>query len=193
MRRFLIALGISLGVGAISVPAAAAAPPDHLKIIHSNLSDDRKEKYDGTNGWPVRGKGSFFGLWIMAMPFIPNEDSTIWRIKLALEWNGDGDNAVMISVRADADGVPGQLVGKVQMTDLPRESYSCCEIGSVTLTEGIPVSAGTRYWLVVHAKGEAQFRWNYSNPHENSDVGYNRGSKWKFYSTTLGGFLLAGE
>jgi hypothetical protein len=196
VRRIFAALLACYTICALA--PAAAATIDRLKVIYSNFNDDPKERYDQSYGWSVQGKGAGV-LSILAMPFTPAQDSTIRRIKVALEFQR-GDNSLMVGVRADANGLPGDLLGQVEMTDLPPDTYDCCEVGSVTLVDGIPVSAGKQYWLVAHAKGDSDFRWNWSKPHDKGLFAYKNGSKWKLHDykknpfwNTFGAFSIMGD
>jgi hypothetical protein len=86
------------------------------------------------------------------------------------------------------------------MTDVPPDTYRCCPVGVVSLTEGIPVLAGTQYWLVAHAKNEDVFRWNWSNPHQKGDFAYKTETKWRLHHNdknnffnTFGAFSISGR
>lgn len=100
-------------------------------------------------GWtiagPLTGQQSFPELW-EAAAFTPDADHTVSKIEVAAGWVV-GVNGVVLSLYADAGGVPGTAVKSWSLTNLPP--FGCCAIQVRTDASGIPVKGGTQYWIVL--------------------------------------------
>jgi len=149
----------ALGLAGLAAPAAAQAGAD-LTVIYSNFSDDRDNLYFCCNGlafaqrhlWPSYTSG-------VAMPFTPATNATIQRVHLALS-NSSGENRAIVSLNADAGGVPGAVLRKFNVSGLPKFGGCCATVTLASSANGVPVAAGTQYWVVAFASKNMAGTWN---------------------------------
>jgi hypothetical protein len=138
-----------------SVVAAVPARDDNLTVIFSNFSDDPRRLYDKHTGWAVFGRtppwGNYAGA---AMPFTPTSNALLKKISVALS-NVNGTNAANVSLNADAGGVPGAVIKRLNISNMPGFG-KCCEVQTAASEKGIPLVAGTRYWVVLFASKKLQ-------------------------------------
>ena len=68
----------------------------------------------------------------------------------ALQYYGLGANQVNLSIYGDAGGIPGSLLaGPTTVANLP-DAGPCCTLAIANFTP-LPVTGGTRYWVVANA------------------------------------------
>jgi|HubBroStandDraft_1064217.scaffolds.fasta_scaffold163903_2 hypothetical protein len=124
--------------------------PSGLQTIYSNLGPST-DAYNGENGAVVAGSASSAGIsFSYAVPFTPKSDAHVRQIQAPLSYllGSDGANQVNISIYSDASGVPGTLLaGPIIDVNLPSFG-SCCGLAGLYVTPPLPVTAGTRYWIV---------------------------------------------
>ena len=131
----------------VHVPAAA---PAGLVTIYSNLGPSTNT-YNDTFGAVVAGPASTAGIsFAYALPFTPKSNAHVREVRAAMSYleGTGGANQVNLSIYSDASSVPGTiLAGPLTVNNLPAFG-TCCALGSATLTTPLPVTAGTRYWIV---------------------------------------------
>jgi hypothetical protein len=125
----------------------AQAPPA-LATIFSNLGP-ATDTYNDTFAEIVAGPASSTGAsFSFALPFSPKTNAHVREVRAALQWGGTGTNQVNLSLYSDVGGLPGTiLAGPGTITNLPTW-VTCCTLAVWKLTSDLPVTAGTRYWIV---------------------------------------------
>jgi hypothetical protein len=141
----------------------AAKPPakvESLKEIYSSFGPDRDNLYDCCIAWTLTTRESVVGLrQFVAAPFTPADNGSIRKIVVALSWVS-GLNALTVSLRADDGGLPGAVIKRFELLDLPVFG-GCCETETLA-AKGIPVTAGTTYWVTVRAAADTWAGWNFN-------------------------------
>lgn len=144
-----------------SVPRSAASG-DGLVTIFNNIGKAYpKGSYSCCDGYIVAGADAASGpeAWVAAA-FKPQSDHVVTQIEVALSMQG-GTNELALSLNNDADGQPGTAIKTWDLQSLPAAG-TCCTTESKKDDAGIPVTAGTRYWVVVKSKknSDTQAVWN---------------------------------
>jgi hypothetical protein len=168
-----------------------AAPNGNLKVVHNNLNADGP-RYDELRGYAINGPDTG-GRQFLAMPFTPKEDTTVKKFLMALVWVR-GPNIVNVSLRTDAGGIPGEVIDKTEIFDLPPWK-TCCKV-TVWRTKGIPVVAGVRYWLVALTTDVTMLGWQLNTVLDEGRTAFKdevgaRG--WETYVQTRSAFSVLGE
>jgi hypothetical protein len=162
------------------------APPSHdigATVIFSNIGTKyRKGLYFCCSGATISGPDSVlqFQSW-PAMQFTPSTDATVTEIDVAVEWIS-GTNEVDLDVYTDAGGVPGTLL-KTFKTTVLQFVGGCCSLAVCKDRKGIPITAGTPYWIAVtsDANGPDTFgSWEFNTTDQLDAVpsAVNKGSGW---------------
>ena len=137
----------------------AARPNAGLVTIYSNLGTG-SNVYNGIAGTGILGQnvpGMLYPEWL-AYSFVPTADHMITQVQLGVTWV-QGPNGVIFSITADnPSGGPGQPFKSVRLANLAVFG-TCCALQTVNLTTPIPVTAGTKYWLVVRTPDKNQTTW----------------------------------
>jgi hypothetical protein len=115
--------------------------------IYSNLGP-ADDLYDGLDGYFVGNNPGEGVKQDIAIPFIPAQDSTVTRVKLALQYYGIGTNGALVAIYDDDDGLPGRILAKKQRGNFEDFGDGCCDLVLWTLGTPLPVKAGTQYWIV---------------------------------------------
>ncbi|HWY54583.1 MAG TPA: choice-of-anchor R domain-containing protein [Terriglobales bacterium] len=118
-----------------------------LVTIFSNLAAVYpKGEYWCCSGYNVMGPAQ--GEQWMAAAFIPSANHTVTRIQVAVGFSQGKTNGVVVSLNRDNNGVPGNALKTWNASGLPRFG-TCCGLVVKSDDSGIPVSAGTQYWVVL--------------------------------------------
>ena len=165
--------------------SAIHVPPDDVPLglikIFSNLGKSNTDLYLDHHGWLVLGPNSvdkpreFIG-----MRFTPKFNSTVYQVRVAVQYFGSGANRVNLSVYGDSNGTPGTLLtGPVTVTNLPVFG-TCCTL-AVANFNPVAVTAGTQYWVVADtpltgAGSDSTDAWDFVVPA--IPQGFNNGSGW---------------
>jgi hypothetical protein len=189
-----LAVCLALLIGA-NVAYAAGTTGDgkaSLKQIYSTFNPDRQQKYDCCGGVYIATRDSPDGFrQYIGIPFIPVESVRVRRIKVAMS-HMSGSQTVAISLRADAAGLPGEVIQHFQLTAL-QDFGQCCDTVSMS-TKGIDLVAGTRYWVVARATGETSAAWNNNTIGARGDLAVNEGRGWIVLpDSELTAFAVLGE
>jgi hypothetical protein len=175
--------------------AAPFATDSSLKELYSNLNSDPDHLYDCHVATGIYGSQAWGGgRTTVGVAFTPDVDAIVRKIDVGLHWD-HGTNAFTVSLRADADGVPGDVLHTFQLSDLPPFDDDCSSLARVS-TQGIPVKAGTVYWVVVKAYGDTSGGWNQSFPAVRGPVAQNQGDGvgWYLFPEGLkGAFRVLGD
>jgi hypothetical protein len=120
-----------------------------LVTIFSNLAAAYpKGEYWCCTGYNVMGPNSGAGEQWMAAAFTPRANHTVTKIEVAVGYSQQGTNGVVLSLNHDNNGVPGKALKTWNVSGLPRFG-DCCGLVVKSDSTGIPVNAGTRYWIVL--------------------------------------------
>lgn len=168
-----------------------------LTILYDNASNYPLGKYWCCEGWTISGEGSVLAFYAAdAMPFTPSVDATVTKIGVGVGYV-EGDEEITVTLNADSSGLPGAVLGTFNVTSMP-DFGSCCtvEVGSVT---GVPVTAGTQYWVAVQPNSMTSTlfgAWNDNDTNETDQPfayqNSNEGSGWFATEGILGVFGVAG-
>jgi hypothetical protein len=133
-------------------PAPSEDPS--LKVIAGNFSTYPKALYfsiwgetvdQGVNGFPYQ-------TWA-AVAFTPATNATVTKIETSAGRQGGGTAGFELSLWDDAGGAPGKPIRSTHVSNLPAYGQ-CCSVSVVTYKTGVPVKAGTQYWVVVSTTAE---------------------------------------
>jgi len=132
-------------------PTRATGPevplPPGVVTIYSNLVTG-DQPYNPNAGVNIVGKdaGEPLRQWV-GIAFTPTADHLVQAIRVAaLYVRGTNEMAVLLD--ADDHGVPGATLYAWKLSDLP-DFGSCCILQTRKHVAGIPVKAGTQYWVVL--------------------------------------------
>ena len=97
----------------------------------------------------------------LAVAFTPAADRVVTMVEVAVSLL-DGADHLVLSLNNDANGLPGASLKSWHLRSLPAVG-SCCALGVGKDRAGIPVAAGTQYWIVlstVGANSDTYAGWN---------------------------------
>jgi len=89
-----------------------------------------------------------------AAAFTPSVPLRVTAIKLAVGYVSGNAAHVTVSLNADAGGVPGAVLRSWDVSDIPN-FRRCCSVVTKRDSAGIPVMAGTQYWVVVSTEDDS--------------------------------------
>jgi len=174
---------------AMSGPSHFYTPAKHdpgLSTIYSNLGTGGTV-YNCCTGWTISSKGSVIGaqFWV-ANGFTPAADATATQLQVGVGWV-TGTNETTIGIYPDNGGVPGTPALKQWYSKNLPTFGTCCTLATGNDSAGIPLKAGTQYWVVVHTCKDSSDTWSAWNLDENGATGpfaNNTGSGgWKNLGT----------
>jgi hypothetical protein len=87
-----------------------------------------------------------FEVWL-AIPFTPSANATVTKVKTSVGYITNSDVVFNLSLNNDSGGLPGTAI-KTFHASASNAFGSCCALVTGSST-GIPVTAGTQYWVVV--------------------------------------------
>jgi hypothetical protein len=143
-------------VRSTKAPSKYTPPPEDakLKVIAGNFSTYPNATYfsiwgetvdQGVNGYP-------FQTWA-AVAFTPTANATVTKIETSAGRQGGGTAGFELGLWDDANGVPGKPIKSFHVANLPAYGQ-CCSVSVANDKAGIPVTAGTQYWVVVSTKAK---------------------------------------
>ena len=182
-----------------------------LKTIASNLSDYPYGVFFCCYGYYVTGLTNVLQVvpeYWEAAPFTPSANMTIKEVEADVEWNqGEGTDAIVLSVYDDANGLPGKALESWYVKNLGHNG-SCCTLAVGKSKSGIAVTQGTQYWVVAstNSKDATTFStWDanttdmrlhpvayYCDDSKQGSCNGNSG-KWTASQTIVPGFAVLGE
>lgn len=134
---------------ASSHPTPAAEEDAGLTIIAGNFSRYPLATYFSIWGNTIAQGGSNFPFQVWeAEPFTPKTNATVTKIEVSAGRQGSGTAGFELGIYADANGVPGNLIQGTHISNLPIYG-ECCAVAEADDPAGIPVTAGTQYWVAV--------------------------------------------
>jgi hypothetical protein len=169
------------GSGAADTPAVA--PPGERRAIYENFANlYPRGKYNAFTGASLSGPHTLHGQIWLAASFTPARNATLKEVEVAAEYIGGTRNVVSVGLYEDAAGVPGTEIWS-RKTALPIFP-SCCGVVALTDKTGVPVTAGTRYWLgitTLQGASDTSAAWNLvvRNQVKGGLAAQNRGGGWQ--------------
>jgi hypothetical protein len=160
-----------------------------LVTIFSNLAAKYpKGEYWCCSGYNVMGPAQ--GEQWMAAAFTPGADHTVTRIEVAVGYSQGRTNGVVLSLNRDSNGVPGKALKTWNVSGLPRFG-TCCALVVRSDRSGIPVNAGTQYWIVLSTnsnESDTVDAWNVDDTDQvdPATVASFTNNKWTVFQTSPG-------
>jgi hypothetical protein len=174
-----------------ALPFIAESSDDSAVVtIFSNLASKYpKGPYWCCSGYNVMGPNSGAGEQWIAAAFTPDADHTVTRIELGAGWS-EGTNGIVISLNEDRKGVPGKALRTWNVSGLPFFG-TCCTVLKVSTRNGIPVSGGRQYWILLSTSGsetDTVDAWNESDADQvdQATLASYSGNQWHVFQTAPG-------
>jgi hypothetical protein len=155
-----------------------------LKTIYSNLATLYPNgTYFCCYGYTISGATSPIGeqIWL-ATAFTPATSMSVTEVDAAVGYV-EGTNGIVLSLAKDAGGVPGAVLKSWNVGGLGTFG-SCCTLATGKDKGGIPVTAGTQYWVTVTTSSKEANEWA-AWPFNSTDMintqvtASNTGSGWE--------------
>ena len=169
-------------------------PASRTKIINTL---GKPITYNCCSGWTIANAQSQAGAqqWV-AYPITPKVSTTVTEIVEAVGFV-TGTDSVTVALLADNSGVPGTVLEQKTVKNL--ETFgNCCVVAVDRLRTGVPVTAGTTYWVGALLPKKSQSTtwdaWNFSST--NTKVvpfAYFNSSGWNVSSGAYTGFAVYGN
>lgn len=151
----------------------APAVDEHLSVIAGNFSSYANATYfsiygntidQGVNGYP-------FLIW-QGEAFTPAADATVKQIQVGVGDLNAGYGSIEVSLYDDNNGVPGNVLKAVNVKNV-QPYGECCAPTTAKLGTGIPVTAGTQYWVVVSTTPRDRdiYGWNFNTTDMTAQLG----------------------
>jgi hypothetical protein len=173
-------MSVVAGTAAYTAPLPS---PRELSVIFSNVG---KKYPDGVyfccDGLSVGGPDTDLGLLVWpAIAFTPAADTTVKIVDSSVGYSG-GTNNVVISIAADAGGLPGTVLGSARVTGLSIFG-DCCGLARAKF-QGVNLVAGQQYWVYAGTDDEdTDFvgAWSFNSTEQIKTVRFaeNYGQGWQ--------------
>ena len=129
-----------------------------LKKIFTNLGPST-DAFDSSNGYFVMGdtNAAYGYSQDIAIPFTPKKNSTITKVKAALQYydfGGGQTNAAILGIAKDASGLPGKIVAKKTLKNFQDFGSGCCKLATWNLKTPLAVKKKKQYWVVGTAQAK---------------------------------------
>lgn len=133
--------------------------------------------YGGTIGGPASQVGQ---VW-QAEAFTPSGNFKVTNIDAAVGFVS-GTNGVTIGLYADAGGIPGKKLFAKNVTGLGAFG-GCCGLATIKSKNGIAITSGTQYWVVISTDKNTSTTWDAWNMNTTDQIdpinwAINEGSGW---------------
>jgi hypothetical protein len=139
-----------------------------LTTIYDNLAPDYPDGvYWSDSGLSIAGGSAPYGIpqYWNAASFTPSTSLNVTQIQVALSWVpiGETDSVVILSLNADNGGIPGAVLEEWKVPVGGLTLGGCCGVAT-KYSPGIPVTAGTQYWVLVSTseKSDVVAAWNFN-------------------------------
>jgi hypothetical protein len=169
-------------------------PPPRKSVIFSTFGADNA--YNCCSGWTISDPGIVgFEQWF-AFPITPSKDATVTKIVEAVGYV-EGTNSVTIALMSDNGGVPGEVLQEKTVKNLDTFG-NCCNVAVARFKTGIPVKAGTTYWVGALLPKKSQSNtwdaWNLSSANQNSTTAaFYDGTNWTQTTAAYAAFAVYGQ
>jgi hypothetical protein len=162
-----------------------------LKAIYSNLATLYPNgTYFCCYGYTISGATSPIGeqIWL-GTAFTPAANAKVTEVDAAVGYV-EGTNGIVLSLAADSGGVPGKVLKSWNVGGLGTFG-DCCTLATGKDTGGIPVTAGTQYWVTVTTSKKESNEWaawpfNSTDMINTQTLAQNTGSGWSAGSALPG-------
>jgi len=142
-----------------------------LVTIYDNIATAYpKGSYWCCEGYTIMGPANLLGFpeYWQAGAFTPSANHTVTKVEVAVGFV-EGTNGLVLGLYNDAGGVPGKAIKTWALSGLPTFG-SCCTVEARTDSVGIPVTAGTQYWIVLKASAKETTTWAVFNVNDTDQV-----------------------
>ena len=126
-------------------------PKEKIAIFENFAKLDPKGVYMVGFGNVIGGAKGSIGLSSLATAFTPAANATVTQVAIAAGNIYGKTGNVLIHIYADASGIPGAELWS-HRTHLPVFG-DCCATANVEDKAGVPLTAGTQYWIGATAVG----------------------------------------
>jgi hypothetical protein len=168
--------------------------PKGKKAIIDTLGDPIT--YDCCEGWTIANPQSEAGTqqWV-AYAITPTKNATVSEIVEAIGYVAGGDS-VTVALIADNNGAPGAVLAQQTVKNL--ETFGdCCDVAVAKFKTGVPVTAGTTYWVgaILPSKKQATTwdAWNFSTVNTNTAPYAYYNGVWNVTTAQYAGFAVYGK
>ena len=184
---------------------AGRAVDRNLTTIAGNFSTYPYALYFSVWGNTIAQGGSNFPFQIwQAEAFTPAVNATVTEIDVSLGDQSGGSAGIEVGLYDDASGIPGNKIKSVHVSKLPRYG-ECCGVTTATF-KGIPVKAGTQYWVLISTttKDTDIYAWAFNSTDMRAHLAAyrctgsqnycgNNSGKWVAYQYVKNGFQVLGH
>lgn len=161
------------------------AAPAVADTAYTNLGSP--VNYNAGIGWTVGGAGSVVGLSNNAEQFTSLVTGNVTQIDLGLGWVL-GTNAATVSLWTSVGNLPGTQLGTWNVSNQPVFGSTSTQLTTIAVG-GIPITAGSAYFLVVEGASDTWDAWNYNSQGFQGLLLQDSGSGWRSFSdSTVGAF-----
>jgi hypothetical protein len=132
----------------------------------------------------AQGGANFpFQTWV-AVAFTPTSNATVKKLEVSAGRQGGGTAGYELGLYSDDNGVPGTLIKGGHVSNLPNYG-DCCAVATLNDPAGVPVTAGTQYWVVVSTTAQDTdiYAWAFNS----TDMTPQLSASWCLGSTTYCG------
>jgi len=157
-----------------------------LSVIASNVATKYPlGMYWCCTGGTISGPLSIIGTeYWEAAGFTPAANATVKKVGVAVGYVTGATTDVVLTLNADAGGVPGKVLAKWKVSGMPNFG-SCCTLDTKKSSGGVSVTAGTLYWLAVTTESNsdiwAAFNLNDSDQVDPGPTAYAQNGAWTGY------------
>jgi len=169
-------------------------PPPGKSVIFTTLGEGNA--YNPGSGWTIANTGAVgFTQWF-AFPVTPSADATVTQIVEAVGYV-TGTNSVTIALMDDNGGVPGNILQKKTVKNLDTFG-NCCNVAVDKFRTGVPVKAGTTYWVAALLPKKSQAStwdaWNLSTADQDVvPAAFYNGTTWVQTNANYSAFAVYGR
>jgi len=170
--------------------------PGLVTIFSSLASKYPKGVYWCCEGYNVMGPNSGAGEQWMAAAFTPDVDRTVTKIEVGAGWS-DGTKGIVISLNDDNNGIPGNALQTWNVRDLPFFG-TCCTLLKVSSQQGIPVTGGQQYWVMLRTSDSGLNTvdaWNFTDADQVdlATIASFTGTEWNVFQAAGVAFAVKGN
>jgi PEP-CTERM motif len=164
-------------------------------VIYSDMGNPGSYSYNCCVGYTTSGSTSPIGETITgASMFTSPGNFSVGEIDVGIGYV-TGDNAANFSIWTDSGGIPGSQIGSAfQVAGLPNFGSTSSGVVSVTGINGINLTSGTNYFLVVSSGADPANNtwdaWNFDNSILGQFDQETNGVWAQFPGSNLGAFAL---
>ena len=168
------------------IPSSRHAPQGSRVLFSNENAKDPKGTFFCCSGFEISGPlNSTVGdlVW-PAIAFSPSNSGYVTEIDTGIGYV-EGRNRITLGIWSDSNGLPGTQLA-VDVVTVSQNFGQCCAF--VTFKQKVPVTAGTRYWVVAGTDtpdSDALSSWLYNSTNEvdTPTEAYNFDGTWVSYAS----------